>query len=140
MQWSRSFEQDSPKIIPNPWGLQRPLRVNNNCTLSCSTDHMVLESFSKIAHAHSYLANALPTYVLFQRARKNCKHIGIGHRWVRHWLPTRKGCLPWKTFPSNKKPPKTAHIRCPGHVLKVEHWVARSHMMVIVRGIRLNKV
>jgi hypothetical protein len=21
VQWSRSFEQDSPKIIPSPWGL-----------------------------------------------------------------------------------------------------------------------
>ena len=28
MQWSRSFEQDSPKIIPSPWGLHCPLRVN----------------------------------------------------------------------------------------------------------------
>jgi hypothetical protein len=28
VQWSRSFEQDSPKIIPSPWGLHCPLRVN----------------------------------------------------------------------------------------------------------------
>ena len=27
MQWSKSFEQDSPKIIPSPWGLHCPLRV-----------------------------------------------------------------------------------------------------------------
>ena len=27
-QWSGSFEQDSPKIIPSPWGLLCPLRVN----------------------------------------------------------------------------------------------------------------
>ena len=34
MQWSRSFKQDSPKIIPSPWGLHCPLRVNiwETCT------------------------------------------------------------------------------------------------------------
>ena len=32
MQWSRSFEQDSPKRIPSPWGLHCPLRFK------CQTD------------------------------------------------------------------------------------------------------
>jgi hypothetical protein len=27
VQWSRSYEQDSPKIIPSPWGLHCRLRV-----------------------------------------------------------------------------------------------------------------
>ena len=27
MQWGRSFEQNSPKIIPSPWGLHCPFRV-----------------------------------------------------------------------------------------------------------------
>ena len=36
MQWSRSLEQDSPKIIPSPWGLHCRLRVKCNCITFCS--------------------------------------------------------------------------------------------------------
>ena len=34
VQYSKSFEQDSSKIIPSPWGLHCPLRVN-----TCSPNH-----------------------------------------------------------------------------------------------------
>jgi hypothetical protein len=30
VQWSRSYEQDSPKIIPSPWGLHCRLRVKSH--------------------------------------------------------------------------------------------------------------
>ena len=42
MQWSRSFEQDSPKIIPSPWGLHCPLRVNNHLpSVTCSERFLI---------------------------------------------------------------------------------------------------
>ena len=63
VQRSRSFEQDSPKIIPHPWGLHCPLRVNKFehvhetgsccnpfCCMDCLENLMKSKSLSNPTH------------------------------------------------------------------------------------------
>ena len=41
VQWTRSFEQDSPKIIPSPWGLHCPWLNGSYFMVTISKNHLL---------------------------------------------------------------------------------------------------
>ena len=61
MQWSRSFEQDSPKIIPSPWGLHCPLRVNVGTSLEKFYDIVLVLSNEKEQKAIKWIYGGFPS-------------------------------------------------------------------------------